>query len=96
MLRALGGKTLWDWLQLLIVPLALAVIGFAFTLQQDARQQKIEDERAWRAQEIEQQRAQAERYSRNAPNMLRCKPTWIRWERCCSIETSARLTRTAT
>ena len=36
-------KTLWDWLQLLIVPLALAVIGFAFTLQQDARQQKIEE-----------------------------------------------------
>jgi uncharacterized protein YjbI with pentapeptide repeats len=61
MLRELGGKTLWDWLQLLIVPLALAVIGFAFTLQQDARQQKIEDERARRAQEIEQQRAQAER-----------------------------------
>ena len=61
MLRELGGKTLWDWLQLLIVPLALAVIGFAFTLQQDARQQKIEDERDRRAQEIEEQRAQAER-----------------------------------
>src|SRR5215217_1392128 len=40
------GKTVWDFLQLLIVPLALAAIGFWFTAQQDARQQKIEKKRA--------------------------------------------------
>jgi uncharacterized protein YjbI with pentapeptide repeats len=49
---------LWDLLQLLIVPLALAGIGFWFTAQQDFRQQKIEEERADSAQKIEDQRAQ--------------------------------------
>jgi uncharacterized protein YjbI with pentapeptide repeats len=56
-----GDKTVYDFLQLLIVPLALAVIGFWFTMQQDARQQQIEDERAQQAQKIENQRAEAER-----------------------------------
>ena len=28
------GKTLWDWLQLLIVPLVLALIGVAYTAGQ--------------------------------------------------------------
>ena len=46
---------------MLIVPLALVVIGFVFTMQQDARQQKIEDQRAQQAQKIESQRAEAER-----------------------------------
>jgi uncharacterized protein YjbI with pentapeptide repeats len=55
------GMTVRDWLQLLIVPLALVVIGFLFTRQQDARQQKIEDQRAQQAQKIENQRAEAER-----------------------------------
>src|SRR5215207_8763596 len=40
------GKTIWDWLQLLIVPLALATIGFWFTQQQDARQRELEEQRA--------------------------------------------------
>ena len=40
------GMTLRDWLQLLIVPLALVGIGFLFTMQQDARQQQIEEQRA--------------------------------------------------
>jgi uncharacterized protein YjbI with pentapeptide repeats len=55
------GKTVWDVLQLLIVPLALAVVGFLFTMQQDIRQQDIEDERARQARNIEDQRAAAER-----------------------------------
>ena len=53
--------TVRDWQELLIVPLALVVIGFVFTMQQDARQQKIEDQRAQQAQKIESQRAEAER-----------------------------------
>jgi uncharacterized protein YjbI with pentapeptide repeats len=52
------GKTLWDWLQLFIVPLALAAIGLWFAAQQDSRQQQIEEERANSAQKIEEQRAQ--------------------------------------
>jgi uncharacterized protein YjbI with pentapeptide repeats len=51
-------KTLWDWLQLFIVPLALTAIGLWFAAQQDSRQQQIEEERANSAQEIEEQRAQ--------------------------------------
>jgi hypothetical protein len=43
------------------VPLALAAIGFWFTMQQDARQQAIENQRAQQAQEIEDQRAESER-----------------------------------
>jgi uncharacterized protein YjbI with pentapeptide repeats len=51
-------KTLWDWLGLLIVPLVLAVGGFVFTIQQDARQQDLENQRAQQAQKIEEHRAQ--------------------------------------
>jgi hypothetical protein len=56
-----GDKTLWEVLQLLIVPRALATIGFWFTAQQDARQSEIEDKRAQQAQRIEGERAKAER-----------------------------------
>ena len=48
-------------LQLLIVPLALAVVGFLFTMQQDIRQQHIENQRVQQAQKIEDQRTAAER-----------------------------------
>jgi uncharacterized protein YjbI with pentapeptide repeats len=56
-----SGMTLRDWLQLLIVPFTLVVIGLLFTMHQDAAQQKIEDRRAQQAQKIENQRAEAER-----------------------------------
>src|SRR5918993_1811708 len=55
------GKTVWDWMDLLIVPLVLVVIGLVFTMLQDARQQEIENQRARQAQNIENQRAEAER-----------------------------------
>jgi cell division protein FtsB len=54
------GMTVRDWLQLLIVPLALVVIGFLFSVQQDARQQRIEDQRAKAERELAEQRAQDE------------------------------------
>jgi len=38
--------TFRDWLQLLLVPVVLTVGGFWFSLQQDSRQQAIEDQRA--------------------------------------------------
>jgi uncharacterized protein YjbI with pentapeptide repeats len=41
-----GDKTVWDWLQLLIVPLVLGVIGFYFTSSQEyAHQQQFEEQR---------------------------------------------------
>jgi uncharacterized protein YjbI with pentapeptide repeats len=42
-------KSLWDFLDLLIVPLALAIIGLGFTAQQQARQTQIEEQRAQNA-----------------------------------------------
>ena len=39
-------KTYWDWLQLLVVPAALAVTGFWFNKRQNIRQQRIEDQHA--------------------------------------------------
>jgi uncharacterized protein YjbI with pentapeptide repeats len=59
--REFGGKTVWDWLQLLIVPIMLSLITVAFTWQQNERQQRIEGIRAQQAQKIENQRAEAER-----------------------------------
>jgi hypothetical protein len=53
-----GERSGWDWLQLLIVPLAIAVIGLWFTAQQDARQQQIENRRAASDRQIAEQNAQ--------------------------------------
>jgi hypothetical protein len=50
------GKTLWDLLQLLIVPLVLVGIGLLFEMQQAAR----EDQRAAVERELAEQRAQDE------------------------------------
>jgi uncharacterized protein YjbI with pentapeptide repeats len=60
-LREFGGKTVWDWMGLLIVPIVLSLITVVFAWQQDVRQQEIEDRRAQEAQKIEGQRAEAER-----------------------------------
>ncbi len=59
-----GDKTLWDLLQLLIVPLVLVGIGLLFEMHQ----------------QIENQRAEAERESlRSSVRKKRhCKPTSIR------------------
>jgi cell division protein FtsB len=54
------GMTVRDWLQLLIVPLALVVISFLFTTQQDQRQQRIENQRAEAERDLAEQRAQDE------------------------------------
>jgi hypothetical protein len=50
------GKTLWDLLQLLIVPLVLVGIGLLFEMQQAER----ENQRAQAEQELAEQRAQDE------------------------------------
>jgi uncharacterized protein YjbI with pentapeptide repeats len=52
-----GDKTLWDLLQLLIVPLVLVGIGLLFEMQQAERQQALEEQQ----QALENRRAEAER-----------------------------------
>ena len=36
-------KTLWDWMQLLVIPLALAAVAFGFDSLQRDRDQRRED-----------------------------------------------------
>lgn len=50
-------KTLWDWLQLLIIPVVLALGAFALNATQAAREGKREDRRATREQAIAADRA---------------------------------------
>jgi uncharacterized protein YjbI with pentapeptide repeats len=54
------GMTVRNWLELLIVPLMLVAIGLVFSLQQDARQQRVEEQRADAERELAVQRAQDE------------------------------------
>jgi uncharacterized protein YjbI with pentapeptide repeats len=54
------GMTVRDWLQLLIVPVVLLLIGFLFTMQQDARQQQTENQRARAERRLAEQSAQNE------------------------------------
>jgi hypothetical protein len=56
------GKTLWDLLQLLIVPLVLVGIGFLFEMQQAERQEALEQQQ----QALEDRRAKAERAKRGS------------------------------
>jgi uncharacterized protein YjbI with pentapeptide repeats len=63
-LKEFSGKTVWDWLQLLsalAIPVVLAVAGLYIESQLDARQRQFEKNRAQEAQDIENQRAAAER-----------------------------------
>ncbi len=52
-----SGKTLWDWMQLLFIPVVLAVAGFWF----NHRERKAAELRTEAEREIEQQRAKADR-----------------------------------
>jgi uncharacterized protein YjbI with pentapeptide repeats len=54
------GMTVRDWLDLLVVPLALVVISLLFATQQEQRQQQIENQRAEAERELAVQRAQDE------------------------------------
>src|SRR5215207_7084285 len=59
-----GEKSGWDWMELLIIPLVLALGGLLFSLAQDTRQQEIEERRAQAQRAAEEQRAQDGRYRR--------------------------------
>ncbi len=75
-------KTLWDWLQLLIVPLVLAIGGFWFNQIQKDREQKAAEQRAKTEQTIaedNQQEAALQEYINKMSDLLideeLCKPT---------------------
>jgi uncharacterized protein YjbI with pentapeptide repeats len=46
------GKTLWDWLSLLGVPLSLAILGYFLQLQQQKRAEELSNEQQKRAEEL--------------------------------------------
>ncbi len=54
-------KTFWDWLQLLLVPLLLAIAGVLFNQIQKDREQRAIDERAEREKRETEQRAEREK-----------------------------------
>ena len=55
-------KTLWDWMQLLIVPAALAVASFLFTRAERHREQAAEQQKAENERQANEQKAQWERH----------------------------------
>jgi uncharacterized protein HemX len=54
------GKTLWDWMQLLIIPIVLAIGGFWFNQIQKDREQKATEQRAKREEKAIEQRVKTE------------------------------------
>jgi len=84
--------TVRDWLDLLIVPLAIVVISLLFTAQQDQRQQQIENQRAEAERKLANQRAQDEALQayldQHAP--ARGRSARLRsWQRGSHVGTSA-------
>ena len=54
-------RTLWDWLGLFVIPLALAAIGFVLTTAQTERENRRDDRRAKLDRELADARAAADR-----------------------------------
>lgn len=68
-----GGKTGWDWMELLIVPLVLAVGAFFFNYEQGERQRQTEEARAeWQvaADELRAQEERLQTYLAEMGNLL--------------------------
>jgi len=55
------GKTLWDWLQLLIIPVVLAIGGFWLNQLQKSREERTTEQRAKTEREAAAKRDQTER-----------------------------------
>src|SRR5215212_1786080 len=51
-------RTFWDWLELLIVPVVLALGGYLFTRAENRRAQRLANQREQTDRQIEEQRAQ--------------------------------------
>ena len=59
-----SGKTLWDWMQLLFIPVVLAVAGFWFNQIQKDRDKKAEEAQKQREEDAAREREELERESR--------------------------------
>src|SRR5258707_258654 len=57
----LRGKTLWDWLQLLIIPAVLAVGGYLFNYSTSRNERRANEQRAQTEREAAEKHAQTER-----------------------------------
>ncbi|HEY4033408.1 MAG TPA: hypothetical protein VGL94_05530 [Ktedonobacteraceae bacterium] len=55
------GKTLWDWLQLLVIPAVLAIAGYVFTLMTSKNERRATEQRSKDEQKAAEQRSQTER-----------------------------------
>jgi len=55
------GKTLWDWMQLLIIPAVLAVAGYVINLTISRGEQAATEQRAQSEREATEKRAETER-----------------------------------
>ena len=54
-------KTFWDWMQLLVIPVVLAVVGFLFNRAEHRSEQEAAKQQLTLEQQIVEQRVQAER-----------------------------------
>jgi uncharacterized protein YjbI with pentapeptide repeats len=54
-------KTLWDWMQLLIIPIVLAIAGFWLNQIQKSREQRTTEQQAENERRAAEQRARSER-----------------------------------
>ena len=52
-----AGKTLWDWLQLLVIPLALALLAFVLNVFENERDRRREADQTARAESLAAERA---------------------------------------
>lgn len=66
-----GDKTVWDWMQLLIVPVMLALGAFFFNYEQHRRQLDTEEQRAANQVAADDLRAQEERLQAYLEDMAR-------------------------
>ncbi len=69
--RELLGKTIWEWMQVLFVPLAIAIVGIIFSIAQSCTAQSVEQQRVLEQQAIEDRRAQAAAYQAYLDEMSR-------------------------
>lgn len=55
-------KTLWDWMQLLIIPVALAITGFLLTRAEHRREKAVEEQKMASERQAAEQKAQWDRH----------------------------------
>src|SRR5438270_11637149 len=64
-----SGKTLWDWLQLLIIPAVLAIAGFCLNQIQNGREQRRTQQQAELERELTHDNPQATLLRASIDNM---------------------------